>query len=991
MKKLSLVLMLVFAGMATLMAQRTIQGTVSDESGEALIGATVLVQGTSTGAVTDIDGNYSLTVPSGGTVLVFSYTGYASKEVQIGTSNVIDVTLDPSIEQLDEIIVTGYSEVAAKKLVSSVAVVDDKNIENVALTDVNQIIQGRAAGVLTSAGTGQPGAAIDIRVRGTGSITAGRSPLYVIDGVIVEQGDFSSQTNSVDALANINPNDIANVTVLKDASATALYGSRGANGVVLITTKRGIAGETKLTAKVQYGITSPSGATDFDILGPEETWEYERTILENSGFDPDQFRPESRLDETFDWLDAAFRTGQTTNYELQARGGNEKTKFFISGGYFDQQGILVASDFNRISLRSNIDHKASDKLSFSLNFNGSYTDNLNAVGGGRFSSPLTQAYTFSPLVTPFMDDGTLFSGLESNWGGTLPDNFLYTVQRNYNVAKTFRVLSKLEANYNILDNLRFTQVANVDFINIKENQFYDPTTNDGETTDGSIVNAFNENISLTTQSLLKYFATLGDRHNFDVLAGFEYQDVDRENFEANGTGLPSGQLQTLNSTANPQGVSGFKDQYAFASILGQLNYNFDERYFFTSSIRRDGSSRFGANNRYATFWSVGGSWAISEENFMSGIDFLTNLRLRASYGTTGNAAIGNFESLELYGFGENYQDTPGSAPTQIANPDLTWESSDNLNIGLDFAILNNRINGTVEYYRREGKDLLLNVPVSRTSGFSSATRNIGRIENTGVEVTLGLAPVVASSPGGFTWNIDLNYSGNQNQILELPNGEDIPNGSQIWSEGRPIRTWFLETWEGVNPADGTPLWADGEGGVTGNVGAAPNQFQGNAEPTWIGGLNNTFTYKGISLSAFFYTVQGNQVYNQTATFYDSDGSRYGWAHATYTDDNFWRQPGDNAERPQPRIGGNNNSTNGSSRYLEDGSFIRLRNLTLGYRLPTSLIDRLGLQGVNIYAQGQNLFTITDYTGIDPEMDETGSEFFRYPVGASVTFGLDVTF
>ena len=985
--------MLVFAGVATLMAQRSIQGTVSDENGEGLIGATVLVKGTSTGAVTDIDGNYSISVPAGSSVLVFSYTGYASKEVEIGASNVIDVALDPSVEQLEEIIVTGYSEIEEKKLVSSVAVVDDKNIENVALTDVNQIIQGRAAGVLTSAPTGQPGAQMDIRIRGTGSINAGRGPLYVIDGVIVENGDFT-QTGGQgnDALANLNPNDIANVTVLKDASATALYGARGANGVVLITTKRGKAGATEVTAKVQYGQTSPTGATDFDVMSAEEVLAYERTILENSGFDPDQFRPESLLDQTFDWVDAAFRTGTTQNIELQARGGNDKTRFFVSGGYFDQEGILLESEFNRLSLRSNLDHRASDKLNFRLNFNGSYTENLNAVAGNRFASPLLGSFTNSPLVAfPFQEDGSLFTGLEQGWGGVFPDNFLYSTPLNPTVANTMRILTKFEVGYNILDNLKFTQVANVDFLNAKTNFFQDPTTNDGADTDGSITNAFNENIALTSQSQLKYFTTIADDHNINVLGVFEFQDVDRESFSANGTGLATGALKTLNSTANPQGVTGFRTEYAFASLLGQLNYNFREKYFLTGSFRRDGSSRFGANNRYATFWSVGGSWILTEENFLGGVDFLNNLRVRASYGTAGNADFANFGSLELYGFGAAYQNAPGSSPSQIGNPDLTWEQTDAFNVGLDFGFFNNRVSGTVEYYRREGNSLLFEVPVSRTSGFATANQNIASIENKGVEATLSLAPVVASRPGGFNWTIDLNYSANRNQILELPGGEDILNGSQVWSEGRPIRTFFMETWAGVNPADGTPLWEDGEGGTTGSFAQAPNQYQGNAEPRWIGGLNTAFSYKGISLSAFFYTVQGNQVLNSTARFFDSDGQRYGWGHGIFADDNFWRQPGDNAERPQPIFGGNNNANATSSRFLEDGSFIRLRNVTLAYQLPSSVIDRLGLKRVNVYAQGQNLFTITDYTGFDPEMDENGTEFFRYPVGASVTFGLDVTF
>ncbi|MEL7124195.1 MAG: SusC/RagA family TonB-linked outer membrane protein, partial [Bacteroidota bacterium] len=424
MKRLSLVLMLAFASFTALVAQRSISGTVTDENGEGLIGATILVKGTSTGAVTDIDGSFNLSVPEGNDVLVFSYTGYGTREITLGTSNVVDVELNPDAQLLNEVVVTGYSEVQRSKLISSVAVVDQAAIENVPLPDVNQLIQGRAAGVLSTAPSGQPGAVQDIRIRGTGSISAGRGPLYVIDGIIIERGNFTSVTQTNDILSNLNPNDIANVSILKDASATALYGSRGANGVVVITTKRGKSGKTKISANAWYGITGSSGATDFRVMTPEEHLAYERTILENSGFDPDQFRPASLYDNPTDWVDEAFRDGITRNIELSASGGNDKTRFFLSGGFFDQEGILIESNFSRLSLRTNIDHTASDKLSFGLNLNASYTDNLNATAGNRFASPLLGSFTNAPFAAARDEDGQLFSGLESDWQGTFPDNFL---------------------------------------------------------------------------------------------------------------------------------------------------------------------------------------------------------------------------------------------------------------------------------------------------------------------------------------------------------------------------------------------------------------------------------------------------------------------------------------------------------------------------------------------------------------------------------------
>ncbi|MBK7874103.1 MAG: TonB-dependent receptor [Saprospiraceae bacterium] len=994
MKRLSLVLLLVLASGIALLAQRTIRGTITDDQGEPLIGATVLAKSTSVGSVSDIDGSYTLSVPAGATTLVFSYTGFATQEVQLGASDVVDVSMSPDIAQLSEVVVTGYSETERKKLVASVATVDRKALENVPMPDVNQLIQGRAPGVFSTAASGQPGAAQNVRIRGTGSITAGRGPLYVIDGVIMQNGDFSQLTTTNDVLSNINPNDIDNVSILKDAAATALYGSRGSNGVILITTKRGKAGKSVITAKVQYGITQPNTG-NFDLMNGQEIWEYERQTLANSGRTPEQIdaaRPASLLDNDFDWVDAAFRQGQTRNLELQASGGNEKTRFFLSGGYFTQDGILIESDFSRLSLRSNIDHTASDKLDFSLNFNGSFTENLNAVAGNRFASPLLGAFVNTPLQPAYNPaTGQLYTGLEDEWTIFSGDNFLYSQPLNPVVNENLRIITKVAANYNILRNLRFTQSANIDYVTIKENTFFDPTTADGFNTNGSITDGYTGTTTLTSQSMLKYYNSFGPDHNFDAFAVFEYQKFDQDRFSANGVGLASGKLKTLASTATPQGVGGTRTEFAFVSLLGQANYNFREKYFATVSVRNDGSSRFGANNRYATFYSVGASWAISEESFLDNISLINNLRLRASYGTSGNAEIGNFPSQELYGFGNSYNDQPGSSPNQISNPDLTWEVSKNVNLGLDFAVLESRLSGTIEWYRRQGEDLLLNVPVSSTSGFTTALRNVGKIENKGFEVTLSAIPVRSSAPKGFNWSIDVNFSANRNQILELPGGEDILNGRQIWREGLPIRTWNMQTWAGVDPANGRPLWETAEG-TTSTYSQAVRKVAGNAEPKYLAGLNNTFSFKGLSLSAFFYTAQGHQIYNGSRPFVESDGQRYGqFNNIVEAGQNYWKAPGDIAERPQPRVGGNMGSNSSSTRYLEDASFIRLRNVTLGYNLPKSILDKLRLSNVLFYAQGQNLWTLTDYSGFDPEALETGDEFFRYPVGKTVTFGLDISF
>ena len=992
MKKILLICFMLMAALIidSQAQERRISGRVVDQDGLALPGVNVILKGSTTGTTSDIDGNYILTVAEPDGVLVFSFIGFATQEVEIGSQSIINVTLASDTKQLSEVVVTGYGETTKSKLISSIAVVNSERIENVPMPDVSQILQGQAPGVQVNFGSGQPGSQGQVRIRGTGSLNAdGRGPLYVIDGVIIENGNFTTNTETNDILASINPNDIESLNVLKDASATALYGARAANGVILINTKSGRAGKTQLTFKASYGITERNDG-NFELMNSAENLQYERELLAAVGTtqeDIDAIRPLSLAEVDTDWVDEAFQTGSTQNYEVSASGGNERTTFFLSGGYFQQDGILIESEFQRYSARINIDHQATDKIDFGLRFNVSYTQGLNATAGNRFSSPLLGAFVNSPFDrVRDPDTGELFVGNEPDRITFTGDNFVRSVPLNPVTNNNLRTLGNFNIGYDILENLRISTKVGIDFVSINEKDYFDPTTPDGLDTDGSSTSAYNENIVYTSQTILSGNKSVNNVHNFDGIVAFEFQKAARESFEATGIGFASGKLKTLDSSAEPQNVGGFNTEYSFVSYLGQLNYNYKNRYFLTTSFRRDGSSRFGEENKYANFWSVGASWRLIEESFIEGLNLFSDLKLRGSYGTSGNAEIDNFASRGLYGYDAAYNGIPGGIPSQLANPELTWETSKSLNIGLDFGFLNNRINGTIEYYKRNSTDLLLEVPISATSGLTEFNRNVGEIQNSGFEVTLSTQNFV----GEFNWTTDINFTMNDNKVIELNEDQDIPNGNQIIREGEPVRSWFMRQWAGVNPADGTPRWSDGEGGVTGNLNEAPELIVGNAEPDWISGITNTFSYKGISLSAFIYLMQGHEIFNSSRRFIESDGQRFGWSHLVEAADR-WRQPGDISERPEARVGGNNQANSISTRFLEDGSFIRLRNVTLAYNLPSNLINRMKLGRVRVYATGQNMLTITDYSGFDPELAENGEEFFRYPNGRTIILGIEVGF
>ncbi|QHS61405.1 SusC/RagA family TonB-linked outer membrane protein [Chitinophaga agri] len=984
---------------------RTIKGKVTDaKDGSAVPYATVRIHGSNKGTATDQNGNFSIELGAGQT-LVISSVGFGAQTVKPDQSGSVNVSLAAD-NTLTEYIATGYVNTNRVKKVSAVAEVTAEKLANTPLVDINQALQGQAAGVFVGGASGQPGSVQNVRIRGVGSISASAAPLYVIDGIIVDGRDVNNTSNlalqSNDLLANLNPNDVESINVLKDASATAMYGSRGANGVIVITTKKGKAGVTTFGARAQYGSSKASFGKS-GLLTPAESLAYNRDVLALNGYTPaeiDEEFPASLLSTGFDWRDAGFRTAKMQDYGISASGGNEKTKLYLSAGYNDQEGTVINSGLKRYTLISNVSQKVNDRLDVSTNLNLSQSDANSAMGGNYYASPLLGAFFVSPFQSPYKPDGSLYTGLEADFNAASGDNFLYSIYRNDKKLSNFRGLGGVTVAYRIFDWLKVQEKVNLDMVNSSANLFYDPTTGDGYNAadplkSGSIYNQSLKATTLTNQFSFTGNFNIGEDHQLDYLALTEYNRFKSRSFNAEGIGIIGSQLKVLDITATPQAVGGNATDYTFLSYMGQLNYSFRQKYNLSVGARTDGSSRFGVNNRYGTFFSVGASWRLIEEGFMQSQNAFSDLKLRVSYGQTGNADFGtidNFVARALYDYGTSYNGAPGNAPNTIGNVDLTWEKNKSFNIGLDLALLNGAISATIDVYKRNTDGLLLNTPVSSTSGFTTQMTNVGSLENKGIEALITSKNF--DDNNGFSWRTELNIGMNRNKVTSLFMGRDVAgaNSTQLHRVGQPVQSWYLNEWAGVDPKNGDPLWYTADGKTTNNINLAERRIVGNSQPKFTGGLTNTFEYKGISLSVFFYAVTGNKILNRTRNLGDADGAYFGYGYDKLAAQNYWRKEGDIAERPKPIPGGNKNANSAlSTRYLEDGSFLRLRNINLAYSLPAKWVRAAKLSSVKLYAQAANLATWTSYTGWDPEQDISALEFFRYPPSKSITFGANINF
>ncbi len=962
---------------------KIIKGKITDEKGQPLAGVTIKVKDSNIGTSTNDVGEFFLDVPEKA-VLVISYVGFETKEIEVNAEANFTIQLKQTEDALQGVVVVGYSTKKAKYLSSSVSVVSGEKLRDVTSTQLSSLLQGKAPGVVVSSGSGDPTDGSTILIRGQGSIAAGSGPLIVVDGNI--GGTYHTS-------------DIESVTILKDAAATGLYGSRAGNGVIIITTKTGRSGKAKIEFQSAVGFNEATTG-NFKLMNTQQLYDYHKTFITPNP---------AVLNTNTNWWDLAFRKSMTHNYTLSASGGNDKTQYYVSGNYYMEEGTLRANDKTSYSFRTNLAHKLSNKLKLNVLLNSIYikdnynpTGDLNGTGGALY-----QAYTNMPYDSAYNADGTPKDPRTSTWYGRDGHNFLHTMQYNIANARSLNFSGDLNLDYAITKQLSFATYNRVTFTNSNSVTFHDRRSKRGGPNGGELHNRFSYTNVLLSSNRLRYDNSFG-AHNISVLAVGEALQSYNDFLATAVKNLPPGRPYASTGTESISNPTGGKSEYSFQKYLAQADYNFANKYFAVASFVRDRSSRFGNNNSSANFYQFGASWIVSSEAFMSSIRPISFLKLRASYGTTGNAEIPDFAALGLYTLAAtaSYAGIPGAAPSQKPNPDLTWEKQKAANLGLDISFFK-RIDLSIDIYQKTASDLLYLKPLPVTAGYLSVYENIGSVRNKGIEFNLTTKNFAGKS---FTWETNLNMAFNRNKVIQLNDSAifSSPGATQPIGLGHDIDEWNMPVWAGVDPANGDPLWEKIITDVDGNkfitytnnynsvATAQSRQFLGkSAAPKFTGGITNTLAYKGFSLTAFMNFVYGNYVYNNSRFFFDNDGV-YDSYNSTVLAKGWtrWEKPGDIVTHPKPFLGGpaQGRSNQSSSRYLEDGSYIRLRNITLGYDLPGSILSRFKLSTVRVFISGDNLWTGTNYTGTDPEVVlSSGSSTFRYPISRKILFGLNLTF
>lgn len=981
---------------AAMAQDRTISGKVTSlEDGSGLPGVSVVIKGTSTGTATDANGTYKINVPANANTLVFSFIGFLTKEVAVGSNVVLNIALEVDNKMLSEVVVTGYGVAQNKReLTGAIATVKGSAFENLPVQSFDRALQGRAAGVQITGLSGQPGGAITVRVRGTGSINAGNDPLYIVDGVQVASGGLSGQSSS-NVLNSINPNDIESIEVLKDAAAASIYGAQAANGVVLITTKRGKSGKTQFNFSANEGFVEPIGV--LDVLSAQEfaTLKQEAfvnreltrgssaaTIAAQRQASINSFGDPATVQNT-DWQSQVYRRASVRTYDLSANGGDEKTKFYMAASYNRSEGQIIKSDFTRGTFRLNVDHKASNKLSFETSIGLSTTTQNGTVSDGAFiSSPQFASALILPNQPVFNDDGTFNAPL----AGAFNFNPVQSVAFETRKGVTTQTVSNLAVNYLIRPNLKYRAFVGLDYANNRDDNYRDPIVPQFGVTGGSAVVTNRTTLNWNTNHTLNYFKKFGGVHNINALVGAEYRQEVRETVQAQGQGFPNGLFTTLAAAARPITTTGNYTTWRIASLFSQVKYDYKEKYFATATLRYDGSSRFGADNRYGLFYAGSLGWLISQEDFMKDISFINELKLRASYGVNGNSQIDNFASRSLFGLGGQYLDLPGISPSQLGNRNLGWELAKTTNIGLDFGFFNSRVTGSIDAYSRRNERLLLNRQLPVDSGFGSITENVGVVRNRGIEFVINTVNVDA---GGFKWTTSFNISFQDNKVISLSEGRDrIGNTIQV---GKSLGILWQPSYAGVNPADGRSMWYDSLNNITYSPVARDFRIQGYTLPRSFGGLTNTISYKGFTLDVFFQAQFGNIALNNNGFFMENSATS-GWNNLR-SQLVRWQKPGDITWVPRPIEGGVEPGSASvgtfSSKQTESGSYIRLKQMTLAYNLPSGLLSKMNLRSARVFVQGLNLLTYTSYTGLDPEL--LTSEIGTYPQARQFMAGLSIGF
>lgn len=1017
-RRLFVIMACLFAGFQLFSQQRTITGTVTDNSdGSTLPGVAILAKGTTNGTITDINGKYSLSVDESVKVLVFSFMGMRAEEREIGSLSMVNVRMENDNIGLDEVVVIGYGSVKRSDLTGAVSSVNMDDLKEMPATSFDKKLQGRVSGVQVTTLSGQPGGATSVKIRGGNSIMAGNEPLYVIDGILMEsQQNFSWIGGPAEnGLSSINPNDIESMEILKDASATAIYGARGANGVVIITTKKGKKGKDKITFSAYVGMQQK--ASSVDVM---DATQYAK-LYDEAGYnaDPEEYTPlypdPESLGEGTDWQKEIFRKAPIRNYQLSFSGGNEKTTYSVSGDYFSQEGIIVGSDFMRYSFRVSIDRQVNAKLKLgtSVGYNKTISNTVPTdTPGGFFPGVVNTALTFNPVLPVYDADGN-FTLTDPNADAWL-DNPVAVTRIVDAVSNINRLLGNIYLEYEFIKDLKFRTSLAGDIYHQTQDMYTPRTVYSGSFNGGQARFATTDLQTILAENTLSYNKKFGDIHQINAVVGFTFQNNKSRSFIDIATNFPNDVLgyYGIENAEDFPSIYASNAESAIVSYLGRVNYNLKEKYLLTITGRVDGSSRFGSNNRYAFFPSVALAWRLIQEDFIKESGVFSDLKLRVSYGKSGNDRISDYAYIRTIGgttyFFNGGSPASGFAPQVPGNDNLKWETTNQFDVGMDMGFLDSRISLTTDYYYKKTVDLLYNSEIPYTTGYPVYLENIGSMKNSGVEFSLRTANLV----NAFKWNTDFNISFNRNQILDL-GGKTLYVNNDTYK--LKIGTWSVIQ-EGEQMGSFYGLEADGiwqldqaaEAAIYGNepgdfkyidqnhdgvIDANDRKIIGHALPKFFWGLNNTFSYRNLTLDVFIQGQHGNQILNSNRFEMESGN---GLSNAST--DMLDRWTPDNPSNEYARANRNADYLKMSDRYLEDGSYVRIKLITLSYNLPTKWMSALKIDNARFYITGENLLTFTQYTGFDPEVSRFGFDNTRmgydyggYPSAKSYIIGVIMNF
>lgn len=983
----------VFSSSFSSVQQRTIQGTIVDSQNMPLPGVSVVIKNTNRGTTSDFDGNFSIDAGTGD-VLVFSFLGFQTKEIPVKGETDIDVTMQEEVGELDQVVVIGYGTAKKSDITGSISSISSEDFNDGAQTSVNELIQGRAAGVQITQADAQPGGNFAIRIRGANSITGGNDPLYVIDGLP------GAPLNA------LNPGDIESIEILKDASATAIYGSRGANGVVMITTKKGKPGKLQVTYDGYFGVQNAFNT--LDVLDAQQYTSFLNGLQQDQGLEP--LFTQDEIDAAglgTDWQNEILRTAYVQNHQFSVSGGSENTSYYVSLDHFKQEGVIINSALKRSTARVNLNH-STDNFNFGLNLSTSLVNDesvpRSVYGINADAGVIATSLQLSPLLPVYNDDGTYAESPNQDL-----DNPIAQAETIYNSNETNRTFGNVFAEYFFQEHLSAKLNLGSDRRISRFDNYISKVTKRGQRNNGSASVSSTENSSSLAELTLHYDNTFNEKHKLEVLAGYTYQEFIDKGFNALSQNFPTDAFLSNNLAAGDQttyDLGSFKTRNQLLSYLGRINYTYDSKYLLTASFRVDGSSRFGADEKYGYFPSLALSWRLSNEKFISDLDIFSDLKIRGSYGLTGNQSIGNYNSLVLLGTTGNAtfngSEFVGIAPIQLANPDLKWESTEQLDIGLDFGFLNNRITGSMDYYKKKTSDLLLFLPIPSTSGFTGSLQNVGDTENSGFEFSVESRNLT----GDFKWTTNLNFSTLQNKVTNLGDLPFILQGGirfisdfTILKEGESINAYYGYNTAGVfqsqaevdgsaqpNAALGDLKFVDENG--DGEINPDDRVVLGDPFPNFNIGLSNTFSYKGFNLSLFFDGSFGNELLNFSRI--DSENPISPLRNRQDYVLNRWTP--DNPTNENPSFINNNLARAVNDRTVEDATFVRLKNLTFGYDFPNLAIK--GINNFSLYTTVQNVFLITDYSGYNPEVSSLGGsnlkvDYNAYPISRTFTLGVRV--